>query len=78
MLPTIIDLYESNGIENDDLRVAYNNLTNAYYRTDTLCENAIETYKNYYELLLRLNNDRYKDDLNKLLQIAKESNIKLD
>lgn len=77
-LPTVIDLYESNGIENDDLRIAYNNLTNAYYQTNTLCENAINTYRNYYKLLLSLDNDRYKDSLNKLIEITKESNIKLD
>lgn len=78
MLTSVIDLYESKRIENDDLRVAYDYLVNAYYRTNTLSENAIEAYKKYYELLLRLNNDRYNDILSELLQITQEYNIKLD
>lgn len=31
-----------------------------------------------YKLLLRLNDDKYKDILNNLLQIATEYNIKLE
>lgn len=77
-LPSVIDIYESKGIENDDLIIAYNNLANAYYQTNTLCKNAIDTYKNYYRLLLKLNNDKYKDILNNLLQTATEYNIKLE
>ena len=77
ILPRAINIYKSHNIENEDLVVAYKYYLQSLVKTNTAFETTKDVICDFHNLLLRLDNDYYVEDLNVVFESAKKYNLDL-